>query len=136
MKIYINAIDKNGLDVKEEVDPSDLNLETGQIHYPGALKVKAHVEKDENVITVSCVIETIKRQICSRCLCEFDAPLEKKDDFIYKIGNGYSIDLDDNIKDILMLDYPIKILCKEDCKGLCSSCGKNLNEATCDCKRS
>jgi len=136
MKIYINAIDRNGLDVKEEVDPSDLNLETGQIRYPVGLKVKAHVEKDENVITVSCVIETIKRQICSRCLCEFDAPLDKKEDFTYKIGNGYSIDLSSNIKDMLMLDYPIKILCKEDCNGLCSSCGKNLNEATCDCKRS
>ena len=44
-----------------------------------------------------------------------------------------TIDLDQDIREEIILDYPIKPLCRPDCKGLCPRCGKNLNEGGCSC---
>jgi uncharacterized protein len=44
------------------------------------------------------------------------------------------IKLDDDVRDFALLSIPMKKLCKEDCKGLCVKCGKDLNEGPCGCK--
>ena len=41
--------------------------------------------------------------------------------------------LDDDVRDYVLLGIPMKKLCKDDCKGLCIKCGKNLNEGDCGC---
>ena len=41
--------------------------------------------------------------------------------------------LDDAVKEELLIDFPRKLLCSEDCEGLCPKCGKNLNEGECNC---
>ena len=46
---------------------------------------------------------------------------------------GYQLNVDSLISNEIITCWPMKILCKEDCKGLCSVCGKDLNEGTCDC---
>ncbi|MGB9819212.1 MAG: YceD family protein [Thermovenabulum sp.] len=48
---------------------------------------------------------------------------------------GENIDLDLLIENEIILNYPTKILCSPDCKGICEKCGKNLNEGDCSCKR-
>ena len=49
---------------------------------------------------------------------------------------GYHLDVDQLVGDELVLNLPMKVLCKEDCKGICNRCGANLNHETCDCDRS
>ena len=44
------------------------------------------------------------------------------------------IDLDPDIREEIILDYPLSPLCKPECKGLCPKCGKNVNEGKCSCK--
>lgn len=46
----------------------------------------------------------------------------------------YKLDLDELIRTDVLLELPSKFLCKEDCKGLCPVCGKNLNEGACNCQ--
>ena len=46
---------------------------------------------------------------------------------------GYNLDVDILIYDEILLGFPMKQLCSEDCKGICKSCGVNLNEETCNC---
>ena len=46
---------------------------------------------------------------------------------------GYSLDVDKLIYSEILVNWPMKTLCKEDCKGLCQKCGKDLNEGPCDC---
>lgn len=48
---------------------------------------------------------------------------------------GYELDVDALIADEMVLQWPMKVLCKEDCKGICSVCGKDLNTEQCDCDR-
>lgn len=85
--------------------------------------------------------------ICDRCADEitkeYDINLHKilvqkmendDDDFDdYIIVENQSLDLDELIWEEISLFLPAKMLCKEDCKGLCQQCGKNLNHEKCGC---
>lgn len=46
---------------------------------------------------------------------------------------GYDLDVDRLVGDELISNLPMKVLCREDCKGLCRVCGANLNTQTCSC---
>lgn len=53
----------------------------------------------------------------------------------YLVAEHDSIDMNQTAISDLLLMLPTKMLCREDCKGLCDICGCNLNEATCDCRK-
>ncbi len=55
------------------------------------------------------------------------------DDYIV-VENGV-LDLDELVEEEIQLFLPSKMLCGEDCRGLCAKCGKNLNFEKCDCKK-
>ncbi|MCI5903344.1 MAG: DUF177 domain-containing protein [Blautia sp.] len=47
---------------------------------------------------------------------------------------GTDLDVDQLVYLEVIMNWPLKILCKEDCKGICSRCGKNLNDGLCECR--
>lgn len=81
---------------------------------------------------------------CSRCLTTFDQvlapklgdlfvyPPEKAEDPILKIAESGVLDLHPYLREMMLLDIPIQPVCQPGCRGLCSVCGNNLNEETCD----
>lgn len=81
---------------------------------------------------------------CARCLksvnydwvAEFSAVYavirQDEDDYLYKNG---IVDLTPAVDDVILTNIPTVIYCKEDCKGLCPICGKDLNQSPCDCKK-
>lgn len=48
--------------------------------------------------------------------------------------DGYYLDVDKMLYNEILVGWPTKVLCREDCKGICSVCGQNLNEGFCDCE--
>lgn len=48
--------------------------------------------------------------------------------------DGYHLDVEQLLYNEILVGWPMKVLCSEDCKGICSVCGQNLNEGTCDCE--
>ena len=48
--------------------------------------------------------------------------------------DGYHLDVDKMLYNELLSEWPEKTLCREDCKGLCKVCGRNLNTGSCDCE--
>ena len=46
---------------------------------------------------------------------------------------GYQLDVDDLLKNEIIINWPMKVLCKPDCKGICRQCGQDLNTGTCSC---
>ncbi|MDF2944480.1 MAG: hypothetical protein K0S01_3338 [Herbinix sp.] len=86
---------------------------------------------------------------CSRCLKEIifpmDITIQKEVDFNLSEEEraegldetnyiiGYNLDVDILIYDEVLIGFPMRLLCSEDCKGLCKNCGANLNENPCDC---
>jgi uncharacterized protein len=135
MKICVKEILNQGLDIEQELDPYALGLETPQIHYRSGIKVKARLEREKDIVYARVFIRSRKSMICSRCFERFDSVFEQESDFIYKPGNEHTIDLTDDIRDTVILGYPIRQLCKDDCKGLCLICGVNLNQGVCRCER-
>ena len=60
-----------------------------------------------------------------------NTPEEEADDYLEIVDNA--IDPDAALVEELMMEFPTRELCSEDCKGLCPKCGKNLNEGDCGC---
>jgi uncharacterized protein len=55
------------------------------------------------------------------------------DDFVYIPIGEQQLSLDQSIYENLMVNIPMRIVCSEDCRGLCPNCGANLNEEPCTC---
>ena len=53
----------------------------------------------------------------------------------YIVVEDNVLDLTELVCEDIILSLPTRFLCREDCKGICSKCGKNLNEGKCDCKK-
>ena len=58
---------------------------------------------------------------------------ETNDDYIET--PDFTLELDEVVISDIILHYPQKFLCSEDCKGLCPVCGKNRNEGDCGCEK-
>ena len=76
-----------------------------------------NVSGEVSVRTKDCTIE--------------DGTEDEDSDFL----DGYSLNEDELILSEISMAIPVKVLCKEDCKGICSICGSNLNEGECGCDR-
>ena len=83
-------------------------------------------------------------QLCVRCLADFVQPLKASFDELYAfdersvsdsgliLPEDGNVDLDDLVREYLLLEIPIKPLCRPNCKGLCAECGIDLNTETCE----
>lgn len=90
---------------------------------------------------------TTMHTTCDRCACDYDerfeVPIEhvlvltlndeSNDDFL--LLEDMRLELEPLITEDILLELPSKILCKNDCKGLCITCGKNLNNGQCSCQK-
>ncbi len=62
-----------------------------------------------------------------------DTPDEVKEETDEPYIDGYQLDVDALVRNELFVHMPLRVLCKEDCRGICKRCGTNLNLGTCDC---
>jgi uncharacterized protein len=83
---------------------------------------------------------------CARCLETFAQPLDLHLEAqfglppispqrrpIFPMGANGILDLTEALREQIVLDLPMRSLCRPDCRGLCIECGKNLNEGPCGC---
>ncbi len=71
---------------------------------------------------------------CDRCLKPFKCEIVADEVCHFFEGlEEREIDLTEDIREDIVIGFPEKCLCDEDCNGLCPKCGQNLNEAVCDC---
>ena len=143
-------IDSPGASVpfSTSVDLSDLCY---GICYPVSEPVVAEgtVRNTAGVLMMSGSIRTTIHGICDRCASPFDKEVyfpidvvlvtemaneENEDEWVFPL-EGDSADLDDIVRTVFVLNLDSKLLCKEDCKGLCYRCGTNLNNGPCNCQK-
>jgi uncharacterized protein len=134
VRIDINRIPIEGLILTENFTPEALDLEIDIIKFRQPINARAVISKITNAVTVNLSLEGRMYAGCSRCLDEVVINLKKNVRLNYPADNQEpAIVLDPDIREEIVLDYPIKPLCRPDCKGLCPKCGKNLNEGGCSC---
>ncbi len=109
--------------------------------------VVKHVKQRELTIDGECRL--ILEIPCDRCLepvrTEFELEFvkninlndadEQRDELDEKnYIDGYNLDVDKLLYNEMLIGWPMKILCSDDCKGICNTCGQNLNKGTCNCE--
>ena len=100
---------------------------------------------ENDVIVINASIKTKLKLNCSRCLDAFIYPIdidieerftkskELQDDEELIFVEDDTLDIIQIVENCIISTLPIKRLCKEDCKGLCSQCGTNKNVKECQC---
>jgi uncharacterized protein len=113
-----------------------------------ALKGQVEVTRTPQGLYFQTTLQTQVIVDCSRCLTETEIALETKFEELFafskrkgpkaefRLPDDGVVDLGPIAREYLLLEVPINPLCKEDCKGLCLTCGTNHNEKTCDCDNS
>lgn len=130
------------------VDLSDLCY---GVSYPVSEPVLAEgvVKNTAGVLMMTGEVSTCIHGICDRCAANFDREVsfpievvlvtemvneENEDEWVFPL-EGDSADLDDIVRTVFVLNLDSKLLCREDCKGLCCRCGRNLNDGPCACQK-
>ena len=116
------------------MDTENLDLNIGVMRFPEAIHLKAELWRSGQDLTVQAHIEGERSFACSLCLEEFNNVFEKDITLHYDIKGLESLTIDPDIRDEIILDHPIRVLCRPDCRGLCAFCGANLNEGPCNCE--
>jgi uncharacterized protein len=162
MKIRVEGLSEKPLALagKEPIAgfPALVELqEDGECIFLEPLQLDITAEKEFDHIRVRGRVGTRARFSCSRCLAEFetdvvseftvfyskatDIDLEEEvalaeEDLVSAPYDGDYIDFSREIEEQVLLGIPIKPLCREDCLGLCATCGADLNTGECGCNLS
>ncbi|MGN0539669.1 MAG: YceD family protein [Candidatus Fimenecus sp.] len=111
------------------------------------VEFEGEVRNNTGIVSLSGKAKFSATVTCGRCaeLFKKDFEVEVEHLLASKLVNDDNdeyIVVEDNVLDLtelvcedIILSLPTRFLCKEDCKGICSKCGKNLNEGKCDCKK-
>lgn len=113
--------------------------------YKSDLHGVGKVFNEAGILTLEGVLSAEMTCVCDRCGKEFDSVKVmdikalisdgESDDPEAFVLDGDKLDLDEVLSTIFLLDMETKFLCREDCKGLCSRCGADLNLGPCNCKK-
>lgn len=108
---------------------------------------KGDLRNNTGIVSLSGEARFDATVVCSRCAEEFSKSfsvkiehllarhLNDEDNDDYIVVENSVLELSELICEDIVLSLPVRFLCNEDCKGLCSKCGKNLNNGPCDCKK-
>ena len=133
-------------------DPEDTASFLYGVSFPSPMKVKGDITNTAGYMRMQLSASLDYEAQCARCLSDVNgsfafslektvAPREvlsdldedKLDDYAI-IEDGF-LDIDEQLLEQLEMEFPLRFLCKEDCRGLCQRCGKNLNDGDCDCAK-
>lgn len=125
---------KRGADMihfHEKLDPGKLDLSLGVMQFENPLDAEGDITYTEGELLLEVRIQGRKRFACTRCLEEFGQEFEKDLELSFEIDEKPVINALPEVVEELLVDSPINILCREDCKGLCAQCGTNRNVKDC-----
>lgn len=150
MRLIVSDIPEEGLETELEL-PIQLNDSTN----PDIARASLKIFKYKKKVIIDGTVQITVSLLCSRCLSEFPYPVkisfneeynpaeeaaedEEKELSVKELDLSYysndEIDLKELIKEQILLSVPMKPLCAEECRGICSTCGKDLNKGACQCK--
>jgi len=159
MKFRLEDIPKEGLEAnfsqgEEWLDERLQGEKKRTFRFLGPIRARLKLSKSGSMVQVKSQLETKVELLCARCLEPLSLVLNSEINTIFKprpkfplaaelelsredlesdFYEGEEIDLTSFVQDQLLLALPPKALCREECRGLCPHCGKNLNREVCHC---
>ncbi len=159
MNYRVEDISKEGILIQGERDVDRLkslfpDQKRSEFKFIAPISYEIHLSRSDSLVIVAGRISLKVELSCSRCLERFilslnpdfdislspaqfqNLPAEmelQKEDLDKEFYDGEVIDLDAIVQHQIILAMPFYPLCRKDCKGLCSHCGINKNQETCQC---
>ncbi len=134
IKVLVRDITSKGVAVDQTIPKESIGLSDEEIDLRSPISVKAHVTKAGDMILAETTVTADFGFFCSRCLEEFHSVESHDYDFNFELTPTTEyIDIGEEIRQEMILSNPARILCKDDCKGICAKCGTNLNITQCTC---
>jgi uncharacterized protein len=147
-RINISNLPEGSHEYLFEALPSEIELDD---RFIDKIRVQTSLEKASTQLLLHTTVEAKARFECDRCVGEYEAPLTTKYTMVYVVhersmdgvqeedeirvlpADANYVDIDDDVRQFILLAVPQKLLCKEDCQGICSVCGGNKNYIQCEC---
>ena len=157
MHIEVEKLSEGGEPFAHTYAEGELSLEEDRASLRGETVVEGRASRKGEAIRLKGRIRAEVELSCDRCLRPVAAPLEVefeesfvssatddrtgeekelgREDLHIAFYEGDSIDVDELVREQVLLALPTRFVCREDCKGLCPTCGADLNAESCDCPR-
>jgi uncharacterized protein len=154
MRIDLENLERSGRDFTWQYAPADITFDEHDLRLIEPVDVKGRVRRQDDEIELRGRLSTKVAIACGRCLKSVQLPIElefserftpavawkneeqhelQSEDLDLSLFDGEVIELDDLVKEEILLALPGHTLCQEECKGLCPTCGSDLNASTCNC---
>lgn len=155
MRIELENLEDGKGKFAHTYQPDELDLLDERITLSGPVDVDGKVKRTGAEVVVSGQISSQVRVECDRCLKTIELPIAASFKLDYITGQDYesssaaeltaeemavsvfdgeTLDLDELVREQILLSVPDRTLCREDCKGICSTCGGDLNAGACQCQ--
>ena len=156
MIISLVRLPKDGLKFEHHYADGELDLAGRDFTLASPVVVSGRLDRSGLEVRLRGVLRTTLVRSCDRCLAEVLLPLDRALDLIYlpvgidnqrsgeielnerdldtSVYDNDEIDLDEMVTEQLELSVPLRLVCREDCRGLCPQCGVDLNSEQCECQ--
>jgi uncharacterized protein len=152
--ITLQELELHRVVVAKTYAPGTLDYQEVEFRQIDDLQVNAVADLAGMEIRIRGAVKTRIEAACSRCLKPVDLPVEREFDLTYRpmstiarneeielppdeldVGfyEGEGIQLADIVTEQMILAFPMKVICREDCRGLCPTCGADRNREACQC---
>jgi uncharacterized protein len=137
MKINVKRIPVGGETLQGSEPPAIMDLDEPDVRFLHEIAYDLLAQVQGKALLVTGTLDAPATLRCSRCLTVFELPLHVSRFVFHQELRGEDfVDLTADIREDIILELPQRALCEQDCRGLCPSCGKNLNEGDCQCEPS
>jgi uncharacterized protein len=155
MQVELKGLERSGGKFEHTYLPGELELNDERVVLAEPPVISGQISTDGQRLKIQGDIQARVQVECDRCLKPVELPVKTdfKSEYItpeqyrdshaaelteeemeLSVFDGEVVDIDEIVREQLLLAVPSQVLCKEDCKGLCEKCGTNRNFADCNCE--
>ena len=155
MRIELDKVEEQGGKFAQVYEANELPLEDTEVRLAEQAEVRGRIRRTGKEVEVQGKLHTKVEAVCDRCLqpvellinTEFNERFVRAvswaaeeqhelqaEDLNIAVFDGEGIELDDLVREELLLALPVNVLCRQDCKGLCPVCGIDRNLSDCQCE--
>ncbi len=131
MKIQVKSVPEQGMTEHAMYDPEKLDMQREDVRVE-PFEVDAFITLADSELIVRADIRSPIKLVCGRCLEEFPREIKTSALYSYHVSPADVVDITEDVRQEIILNYPMVPLCRPDCKGLCLQCGQDLNQGTCE----
>jgi DUF177 domain-containing protein len=155
MRIEFESGGESGRQFSKTYEGGQLDFDESELRLLEPIEVKGRIRHKSAEVELSGELRTRVAVPCDRCLREVETPIEvdfaerfitavswrneelhelSKDDLNLGLVSDEAIELDDVVREEILLALPSQVLCDQSCKGICPSCGADRNAGDCSCE--